>query len=99
MTINNIPNTTAAHPSWLARMWRFFTEAHPSVVEIGERRRAQLLSALSLILIVSFTWGILSGPSTPITFFTFLVITLLAYAFSRTKYFSIGAYFFSFGFT
>ena len=99
MTMRNTLNKASALLSWLARIWRILTEAHPSVVEIGERRRAQLLSALSLILVFSFTWAILSGPSALTTFFVFLIITLLAYAFSRTKYFSIGAYFFSFGFT
>ncbi|HKI54074.1 MAG TPA: hypothetical protein VJ987_08095, partial [Anaerolineales bacterium] len=83
----------------LTGIWRFLTEAHPSITEVGERRRAQLLSALSLILVVSFTWAVLSNPSSFGVFFLLLGITLFAYLISRTKYFSIGAYFFSFGFT
>ena len=58
-----------------------------------------MLSALSLILVVSFTWAVLSNPSSFGVFFLLLGITLFAYLISRTKYFSIGAYFFSFGFT
>jgi GAF domain-containing protein len=81
------------------RFWRFLTEAHPSVTEIGERRRAQLLSTLSLILVVSFTWALLSTPQTGAVFVAFLGITLTAYITSRTKYYRTGAYFFSFGFT
>ncbi len=83
----------------LIRIWRFLTDAHPSVKEIGERRRAQLVSALSLILIVFFAWALLSDPRTVLVFLVFLSITIFAYILSRTKYFSIGAYFFSFGFT
>jgi len=84
---------------FLVRAWSFLTEAHPSITDIGERRRAQLLSALSLILFVSFTWAVLSSPSTFTVFIFFLGITLFAYLVSRTKFFGLGAYFFSFGFT
>jgi len=97
MTINK--STKAAQANMITRAWRFLTEAHPSVKEIGERRRAQLLSALSLILTVSFTWAILSSPSALTTFYVLITITLLAYIFSRTQYYQLGAYFFSFGFT
>jgi len=45
MAINK--STKAAQANMITRAWRFLTEAHPSVKEIGERRRAQLLSALS----------------------------------------------------
>jgi len=81
------------------RSWQFLTEPHPSIIEIGERRRAQLLSALSMILVVSFTWAILSRPSTLSVFLLLLGITMVAYITSRTKFYRIGAYFFSFGFT
>jgi GAF domain-containing protein len=89
----------AAQLNMPRRVWRFLTEAHPSITDIGERRRAQLLSALSLILTVSFIWAIFSNPGTLTTFYVLLTFTLLAYILSRTKYFRIGAYFFSFGFT
>ena len=85
--------------NFLTRGWQFLTEAHPSVKEIGERRRAQLLSALSLILIVSFVWALLSNPRALTVFVVFLSISIFAYVLSRTRYFSIAAYFFSFGFT
>ena len=97
MSFNKSTQATPANA--ITRIWRFLTEAHPSITEIGERRRAQLLSALSLILVVSFTWAVLSSPSSFTVFIFFLGITLLAYIVSRTKYYRIGAYFFSFGFT
>ena len=84
---------------FLVRAWSFLTEAHHSITDIGERRRAQLLSALSLILFVSFTWAVLSTPSSLTVFFIFIGITLFAYVVSRTVYFGLGAYLFSFGFT
>ena len=83
----------------LIRAWRSLTEAHSSIMEVGERRQAQLLAALSLILAVSFTWAILSNPQTLATFIIFLGITICTYFASRTKFYSIGAYFFSFGLT
>jgi len=97
MTLNDKTETTKKNLP--IRIWRFLTEAHPSVTDIGERRRAQLLSALSLILFVSFTSAILSNPASFTVFFFFLGITLVAYITSRTRYYSVGAYFFSFGFT
>ena len=92
-------STQATPVNRITRIWRLLTEAHPSITEIGERRRAQLLSALSLILFVSFTWAVLSSPSSFTVFIFFIGITLLAYIVSRTSYYRIGAYFFSFGFT
>ena len=83
----------------LIRAWRILTEAHSSITEVGERRQAQLLAALSLILAVSFLWAILSNPQTVITFIIFLGITTFAYFTSRTRFYRLGAYFFSFGFT
>ena len=89
----------APNSNGLGRLWDFLTSPHSSIVEVGERRRAQLISALSLILVVSFTWAVLSNPGSFTVFFFFIGITLFAYITSRTKYYSIGAYFFSFGFT
>lgn len=97
MTIKTSHQTE--HANVLLRAWRILTEAHSSVTEVGERRQAQLLAALSLILAVSFTWAILSNPQTLITFIIFLGITVFAYITSRTSFYRIGAYFFSFGFT
>jgi putative methionine-R-sulfoxide reductase with GAF domain len=97
MTIKTSHQTERANV--LMRAWRILTEAHSSIIEIGERRQAQLLAALSLILAVSFTWAILSNPQTLATFIIFLGITICTYFTSRTKFYSIGAYFFSFGLT
>jgi hypothetical protein len=73
MAMNN--NTQDKPLNIITRIWRFLTEAHPSVTDVGERRRAQLLSALSLILFVSFTWALLSAPRTTAVFIIFLGIT------------------------
>jgi GAF domain-containing protein len=83
----------------LTRIWRSLTDAHPSITDIGERRRAQLLAALSLVFVALFVVAILFSPTTLVTFYILLAITLAAYTLSRTEYYSTGAYFFSFGFT
>jgi GAF domain-containing protein len=97
--MNTKPPISARFTTSLARIWQFLTGPHASVTEIGERRRAQLLATLTLLLIVSFTWAIFSNPSALTTFLEFLGITLAAYAASRTKLYRISAYFFSFSFT
>src|SRR5512138_3374682 len=97
MSINSNPQATQLNV--IERAWRFLTEPHPSVIEIGERRRAQLLAALSLILVVAFTLAVFSHPKTFGVFFYFLGITLIAYISSRTKFYDVGAYFFAFGLT
>jgi len=80
-------------------IWQFLTEPHPDVVEIAERRRAQLLSSLSLILVLLFVFAILSLPRSISPFVIFFGITLFAYVASRTRYYRLGAYLFSFSFT
>jgi PAS domain S-box-containing protein len=97
MTIKTSQQTTRTNV--FIRAWRILTEAHPDITEVGERRQAQLLAVLSLILVVPFTFAILSNPQTLTTFIVFLAITVFAYIISRTKFYRIGGYFFSFGFT
>ena len=91
------PDTTRG--AWHARALRFLTEPHPSVQEIGERRRAQLLSILSLLLVLLFTIESLVRRQSNVGFTALLAITIISYGLSRTKYYQAGAYFFTFGFT
>src|SRR5215510_4573651 len=83
----------------IAPMWNFFTEPHPSVKDVGELRRAQLLASITLILVGSLTWALLSSPTSLSTFTALYLTTLLSYALSRSPYYRIGAYFFSYGIT
>jgi len=92
-------NTQDKQTNIFVRIWRVLTEAHPSITDIAERRRAQLLSALSLILFFPFITAVLSNPQSLTVFVVFLGITTIAYITSRTRYFGLGAYFFSFGYT
>lgn len=83
----------------LAPIWDFFTEPHPSVQEVGERRRIQLLASITLILIAAFTWALFSNPTSINTFVALYLTTLLSYALSRSPYYRMGAYTFSYGIT
>ena len=85
--------------NFFARSWSLLTEAHSSITDIGERRQVQLLSGLSLILTVAFVLGILSNPTALATFILFLTLAVVAYLISRTRFYYIAAYLFSFGFT
>ena len=78
MSTNNSPKTNVSE-NWLLRLWQLLTEAHPSVQEIGERRRAQLLSSLSLILVASFTLALLTSPRSVSIFYILLAFTFIAY--------------------
>jgi GAF domain-containing protein len=89
-------------PIWnliVAPLWNFLTEPHASVKDIGEIRRAQLLASITLILIASFTWALFSGPSAIGTFVALYITTLISYVLSRSPYYRIGSYFFSYAIT
>jgi len=109
MATNRNSTTTKPRGNWLTPVWnplwnflfapvlKFLTEPHPSVTDIGEKRRAQLLATITLILVISFTWAVLSNPTAVGTFIALYVTTLIAYVLSRTRYYRAGTYFFSYG--
>ena len=107
MTNINPSRTTRPHKNlflrlWdllIAPLWNFLTDPHPSVKEVGELRRAQLLASITLILMSSFTWALFSNPTTLSTFIALYLTTLLSYVLSRSPYYRTGAYFFSYGIT
>jgi GAF domain-containing protein len=99
MTMNGTPKTNEPHTSWLLRAWRFLSQPHPSIQKVSQRRRAQLLAMISLILTVLFVLALLFRPSSYSAFITLLIITGISYGLSRTRFPRAGSYFFSFGIT
>ena len=99
MAVNRTSKTAEPRKNWFVRIWYFLTEPHSSVQELGEQRRAQLLATITLILVGSFSWAIFSRPTAISTFFALYVITLISYVLSRTRYYLVGSYFFSYGIT
>jgi len=99
MTINGIPETNKPQIDWLARVWQFLSQPHPSIEKVGQRRRAQLLSMVSLILTGLFVLALLARPSLSSALIALLIITGISYGLSRTRYHRAGSYFFSFGIT
>lgn len=81
------------------QLWLRMTAPHSTVTEIGEVHRAQLLSTLTLILSVFLFSALLSQPKSIGVFLTLGGITLTSYALSRTKYYRLGAYIFTYAFT
>ena len=81
------------------RFWMGLIDPHPSVQEIGERARAQLLAILTLILTLVYGWALISRPTSFSEFLALLLFTFIAYALSRTPYYRLGIYFLSFSFT
>src|SRR5688500_10885893 len=111
MATNRTSKTTGPRKNWLTPVWnslwdflfapvlKFFTQPHPSVKNVGEIRRAQLLATITLILVASFTWAVLFNPTAISTFIALYITTLTAYVLSRTRYYRAGTYFFSYGIT
>jgi GAF domain-containing protein len=84
---------------WLLRAWQILSQPHPSIQKVGQRRRAQLLAMITFILSALFFLALLFRPSSYSAFTTLLTITGISYGLSRTRFQSIGSYFFSFGIT
>jgi GAF domain-containing protein len=84
---------------WLLRAWKVLSQPHPSIQKVGQRRRAQLLAMITFILSALFFLALLFRPSSYSAFTTLLTITGISYGLSRTRFQSIGSYFFSFGIT
>jgi GAF domain-containing protein len=99
MTMNETPMTNELSTSWLLRAWRFLSQPHPSIQKVSQRRRAQLLAMISLILTALFVLALLFRPSSYSAFIPLLIITGISYGLSRTRFQRPGSYFFSFGIT
>jgi len=99
MTTNGTPKLNEPRTRWLFRAWQVLTQPHPSVQKAGQRRRAQQLAIISLILTAVFILAVLFRPSSYSAFATLLIITGISYGLSRTRFQRAGSYFFSFGIT
>jgi PAS domain S-box-containing protein len=73
-------------------------DPHPSVQDIGEKRRAQLLNVITLILSAAFILALLARPATVGTFIFLLSLSLASFVLGKTKYYKIGAGLFTLGF-
>ena len=99
MAMNQTPTHTEDSLSGFTRFWMSLINPHPSVQEVGEKARAQLLAVLTLILTLVYGWALISRPESYSEFIALLIITIVAYALSRTPYYRIGTYFLCFSFT
>jgi len=99
MTLNENTKPPQRFAKWIARLAGFMINPHPSIQEIGEKSRAQLLAIITLLLTVAYLWALISKPSSYTDFIALLLFTAIAYGLSRTPYYEIGTYFFCFGFT
>jgi GAF domain-containing protein len=79
--------------------WQRLIKPHPSIKEIGEIHRAQLLSILTLITGLSFIGISFFSPRSFGVFLALGGITVTSYILSRTKYYRLGIYIFTYAFT
>ena len=82
--------------TWL-RGLSLLVDPHPSVKDIGERRRAQLLNIITLILTAMFILGLVFASSAG-TFIFLLLIASVSFVMGKTKYYKAGSGIFTFGF-
>jgi len=80
-----------------ARSLSSLVAPHPSVKDIGERRLAQLLNIITLILAAMLLLGMFFS-STPGTFITLLLVASASFGLGKTKYYKVGTGLFSFSF-
>lgn len=100
MTVPETPDRILQSPgSWLRRFWGWLINPPASIEDSTEKRRAQLLAIITLILSVAYIWALFSRPNSYTDFIVLLLFTGIAYGFSRTRYYEIGTYLFCFGFT
>jgi GAF domain-containing protein len=84
-------------PFW-QRAARFLFEPHPSITEVGARRQAELLAALTLVLFIGTGIGIFFAGN-PSTLGILAIVSFLVYLISRTKWYLIGAFLLTIAFT
>ncbi len=94
-------NHSQSHRSVFFRFWKWTISPSPALTDVGDRRLAELLASLSLILIFPLLLGTLSRllttePSDWFTMETFeflglVLFSLIAYILSRTSYFQWGS--------
>src|SRR3972149_2223382 len=99
MTAKGSPKTTRPYTKWLSRAWQFLSRPHPSIQQVGQRRRAQLSAMISLILTGLFIFAFFFWPGCYSAFIAFLIINAISYGLSRTRYHRAGSYIFSYGIT
>lgn len=99
MTPYDTPNMIEFLASGLRQITGFLIDPHPAVQEIEEKARARLLALLTLILTAAYLWALISSPNSYGNFIALLILTVAAYALSRTPYYRIGIYAFCFSFT
>ncbi len=82
-----------------AQVWQRLIAPHPSLKAVTDIRRAQLLAALTLLLSIPIVVAVLFRPGSIGVFFALGAITLTSYSLSKTKYYRLGTYLFTYAFT
>jgi GAF domain-containing protein len=98
--VNNSPEPVQrSRQTWLARVGQFLTSPHHSILEVGARRQAQLLAALTLgytilsLISIPATWMARKAlTNAMLALLPVIALALVAYILSRTRYYQIGAW-------
>lgn len=99
MTIDIKPSRPVGSAGLRERLYRLLVAPHPSITDPGNRGRATLLAALSLVFLGGVLAALAFRPQSPGAFIVLIVIAAACYGLSRTTWFNLGALLFSFSLT
>lgn len=78
------------------KIWVDLTSPLPMIPDVTERKRAQLLSILSLLTSLLLVAAMLTSPIIISGFSLPAIVTIVSYALSRTYYYKLGSYTFTY---
>ncbi|HET8562764.1 MAG TPA: GAF domain-containing protein, partial [Candidatus Binatia bacterium] len=97
--MNERLKTTQSYRDRLSRAWQYLFRPHPSIEKTDQRRLAQLSAMISFLLTCMFFLAMLFRPASYSAFAVLWAISGITYGLSRTRYYRLGSYLFSFGIT
>ncbi|MDX9990998.1 MAG: GAF domain-containing protein [Anaerolineales bacterium] len=96
MTLTTQPSSPATPR---ATIWQKFADLliapHRSITDVGRQKRARLTAGLIVVIALAATAGALAGQGANLPYLlVLLAMSLVAYLFSRTKFFEFGSFIF-----
>ena len=97
MNLDNLRFSWLNDAPWYLRAASALVAPHFSITDVGEKRRAQVLAILALIISGVLGLALLFRPTGISSFLVMLIVALISYVLSRTRYYWFGNYLFSYG--
>ncbi|MBL8089913.1 MAG: GAF domain-containing protein [Anaerolineales bacterium] len=85
--------------SRLSRVYETLIQPHPSLTNVEDIRKAELLATITIIVSSLLITGAIVTARSVTVFLVLLTFTVSSYMLSRTTYYQVGAYIFTYSFT